>query len=59
MATYDVKVSLKNGHVIQVQEEGESENEVKNEFMGESGTYNKNGVSFYKEHVISVEVSEH
>ncbi|WP_211202316.1 hypothetical protein [Salicibibacter cibarius] len=59
LPTFDVKVSLKNGHVIHMEEEGENENEVKNEFMGESGTYNKNGVSFYKEHVISVEVSEH
>ncbi|AXF56595.1 hypothetical protein [Salicibibacter kimchii] len=59
MATFDVKVSLKNGHVIHVEEEGENENEVKNEFMGGSGTYNKKGLSFFKEHVISVEVSEH
>ncbi|SDJ16985.1 hypothetical protein [Natribacillus halophilus] len=58
MTRYDVKVSLTNGYVLHVEEEGESENEVKNEFIGESGTYNKDGVSFFKEHVISVEVSE-
>ncbi|MBP1970360.1 hypothetical protein J2Z83_002478 [Virgibacillus natechei] len=55
MQQYNVKISLKNGHVIETTLQGESDREIKNQIMGEDGLFNENGAFFFKEHVISVE----
>ncbi|MBB6451541.1 hypothetical protein HNR44_003554 [Geomicrobium halophilum] len=57
MEQFKVKVSLSNGHVISISEEAESMNEIKNELLAENGTYNKHGVFFHKDEVVSVEIS--
>ncbi|GGF28935.1 hypothetical protein GCM10010954_30070 [Halobacillus andaensis] len=51
-------VSLCNGHVIKMVLERESVEAVIEELLESSGTFNEDGVSFLKDHVISVEASE-
>ncbi|SDI83749.1 hypothetical protein [Natribacillus halophilus] len=58
MKPHNVTVSLRNGHTIHMTEDAENEHEIKNEILGETGNYHKNGVFFDKKDVVSVEVSE-
>ncbi|WP_431804676.1 hypothetical protein [Halobacillus andaensis] len=51
-------VSLSNGHVIKMVLERENVESVIEEFLEGSGKFNEGGISFLKDHVISVEASE-